>query len=129
MGEELNQETKLLFQNVKYKKRKKKYFFKWDKGNLKLINAKTNKEKNLSVKKSSKKNKINNIKENKDNDNILNEFKNFEDFGNKKEEKEEEKKENKVYNDDDEEETGKMFEGINVNELFKINKKYFFLNF
>ena len=121
LDEELNEETKLLFQNVKYEKRKKKYFFKWDKGNLKLINVKTNKEKKSSVKKSPKKNKLNKKQDN--NYNILNDIQNIEDYNNDKEEKEQKNDEPKEYNDDDEGETEKMFEGINVNELFKINQK------
>ena len=125
LDEELNKETILLFQNIKYEKRKKKYFFKWDNGNLKLINAKTNKEKNLSVKKSPKKSKIGKKQDN--NFNILDNIENVEDYNNKKEEEEKKekkgRKDNKVYNDDDEEETEKIFEGINVNELFKINQK------
>ena len=82
LDEELNEETKLLFQNVKYEKRKKKYFFKWDKGNLKLINIKTNKEKKSSVKKSPKKNKLNKKQDN--NYNILNDIQNIEDYNNDK---------------------------------------------
>ena len=55
LREELNDETKLLLGNLKHEKRKNKYFYKSDMGNIKLIDKKSNKEINLSVKKSPKK--------------------------------------------------------------------------
>ena len=116
--EELNDETKLLLGNLKHEKRKKKYFFKSDMGNLKLINKKTNKEINLLPVNESpeKKDNLELGLDNIDNDDIFEEF--------EKKLSINDEKENKEKNDhDDKQEIENLFEGINVNELFKINKK------
>ena len=114
LGEELNEKTKLLLKNIKHEKKKKKYYFKWDKGNLKLYDIKTNKEKKLSVKKISKKKKSKkqqlhqfNILGEHD-DNIINEDDN---------------EKNNEELDDDQKEIEKLFEGIDIKGLLKINEK------
>ena len=106
---ELNEETKLLLENVKHnKKKKKRYFFKWDKGNLKLIDNK-NKKEEISEEKSLENNKIDDVEQNFDMNEILDSINEL---------KEEEKDE-----DEDKKEIDEIFDGINVNELFKINEK------
>ena len=122
-SEELNEETKLLLGNLKHKKRKKKYFFKYEKGNLNLIDKKTNKIVDLSSKKSSKK-KENDEKQilesnNINNNNISEEF--LEKLNIEDKTDFEDIKDIKDY--DDKEETKKMFEGIDINEILNINEK------
>jgi hypothetical protein len=87
-------------------------------GNLKLINKKTNKEINLLPVNESpeKKDNLELGLDNIDNDDIFEEF--------EKKLSINDEKENKEKNDnDDKQEIENLFEGINVNELFKINKK------
>lgn len=111
---ELNEQTRKLLENLnlKHKKKKQKYFFKWDKGNMKIIEKKSKKNKKFS---SVKKNVI---KEDKNNDIIYEETPSkIEDIYNDNI-KQEEKGDN-----EDKEEIEKIFDGININELFDINQK------
>lgn len=114
LGEELNEETKLLLQNIKYEKKEKKYYFKWDNGNLKVFDNKTNKEKKFTVKKKSKKKKSKKQQEHQIN-NILGEHDNNIDEDNNKNINEE--------LDEDKKEIEKMFEGLDIKGLLKINEK------
>ena len=111
---ELNEQTRKLLENLnlKHKKKKQKYFFKWDKGNMKIIDKKSKKNKNFS---SVKKNFIQ-----EDNKKvIINEETptKIEDINNDNIQKEEEGE------NEDKEEIEKIFDGININELFDINQK------
>ena len=136
-GLELNEETKQLISNLQHKKRKKKYFFKYNKGDLKISDIKTNQKvdlppysghkrenmdelANLEKKSNEIKNDIDNeIKNNLDNGikNNLNEEKNNLDNNEVKKDDDEESE----Y--DDKEEVKNLFEGVNVDEIFKINEK------
>lgn len=114
LSEELNEDTNKLLGNLRHEKMHKKYFFKWDEGNLKLIDNKTNKEKKYSVKKTPKKEKEKNFDlsfDSIDNDNIPNENQEPRKIKSNKEDSE------------DKEEIEKIFEGVNINELYKSNQK------
>jgi hypothetical protein len=141
--EELNEETKSIIIGLKHSKRKIKnrYFFKWDKGDLKLFDRENdNKEVNLTNKKleESLKNKNdqinglqNNINETQNDNNELknniNEIqKNINEIqiqNNKNEKKEEENE--IIYNEDDIEEIKKLFEDFDEHpdDIFKNNSK------
>ena len=110
---ELNEQTRKLLENLnlKHKKKKQKYFFKWDKGNMKIIDKKSKKNKKFS---SVKKNAIQEDSQKI----IINEETptKIEDINDDYIQKEE-KSEN-----EDKEEIEKIFDGININELFDINQ-------
>ena len=125
--EELNKVTKLILYNRRYTAEKPRYNFKWEKGNLKYTNFKQ------------KLNDINNIIENEENNYILELDKPDEKDKEKVKEKDkgeenkkveeineiedkEEEKQDKVENED-KKEIEDIFKGINIEELFKINKK------
>lgn len=111
--EELNEQTRKLFENLnlKHKKKKQKCFFKWDKGNMKILDNKLKKKQKFS---SVKKNIVQEEKK-RDNINEDNSAK-IEDIYNDNILKEE-KGEN-----EDKEEIEKIFNGININEIFDINQ-------
>lgn len=124
--EELNNVTKLALKNLKHEERNKRYNFKWEKGNLKwvdlsgklsdLLSEEDEKEKNFDFDFSSdtseaNDNEIINIKKDKEKP-VIND---------KKEENKiliEEENEN-----EDKKEVEDIFDGIDIKELFKINKK------
>ena len=143
LNEELNLGTALLITNLKHEEKKPRYNFKWDKGNLKFFDLSKNniieeeKENQLDLNSSSEKKNLNKIKEeDKKNEIIEKEEKEKEDINKKdiekkenknikdkekeeKEEKEEEKEEENEYKKEIEE----IFNSINLEDLFKINKK------
>ena len=140
LNEELNLGTALLITNLKHEEKKPRYNFKWDKGNLKFFDLSKNniieeeKENQLDLNSSSEKKNLNKIKEEDKKNEIIekeekekedlnkmdiekNENKNIKDK--EKEEKEEEKEEENEYKKEIEE----IFNSINLEDLFKINKK------
>ena len=140
LNEELNLGTALLITNLKHEEKKPRYNFKWDKGNLKFFDLSKNniieeeKENQLDLDSSSEKKNLNKIKEEDKKNEIIekeekekedlnkmdiekNENKNIKDK--EKEEKEEEKEEENEYKKEIEE----IFNSINLEDLFKINKK------
>ena len=120
----LNKDTKLILSNLKHKESKQKYNFKWIKGNLKYtdLKSKLNDDKN-------------NIIEEEKNNNILDLYKS--DKKDEDKDKGEENKEMELVNEienkeeeikdkdenEDKKEIEDIFKGINIEELFKINKK------
>ena len=143
LNEELNLGTALLITNLKHEEKKPRYNFKWDKGNLKFFDLSKNniieeeKENQLDLNSSSEKKNLNKIKEEDKKNEIIekeekekedlnkmdiekNENKNIKDKEKEeKEEKEEEKEEENEYKKEIEE----IFNSINLEDLFKINKK------
>ena len=143
LNEELNLGTALLITNLKHEEKKPRYNFKWDKGNLKFFDLSKNniieeeKENQLDLDSSSEKKNLNKIKEEDKKNEIIekeekekedlnkmdiekNENKNIKDKEKEeKEEKEEEKEEENEYKKEIEE----IFNSINLEDLFKINKK------
>ena len=119
IGGELNEDTKQLITNLQHKKKKKRYFFKYDKGELKIVDNRTNQEVDLYSNKGREKEKINESSKNEQEtekiniDKNINELKNDLDDENKVEE----------FEYDDKEEIKNLFEGVNVDEIFKNNEK------
>ena len=132
LNDELNSGTKLILKNLKHKSKRPKYNFKWEKGNLKWTDIKKKlnnnndniieeekENNNLDIDKSDDKSqnknneiiKLNKNEIEKNNIEINNETEN-------KKKEIDEKEEN-----EDKKEIEDIFKGINIEELFKINKK------
>ena len=131
LKEELNEETKLLIDNLKHSKKRNKYYFKWDNENLKLLKKKNNKEVKISDKNrdksqnNKKNNAINEIKKNidetKNNINkIRNKINEIQSNINESQNDLNEKRENE---NDDIKEIQEIFDGINPNQIIKNNSK------
>ena len=136
LNEELNLGTALLISNFKHEEKKPRYNFKWDKGNLNFFDLSKNsvieeeKENQLDVDSSSDKKDLYKIKEDdKKNEITQKEEKKEEqkDDLNKmdidKKEDEKEKEEEKEEENEYKKEIEEIFNSINLEDLFKINKK------
>ena len=129
LNEDLNKETKLALANLKHEERRQRYNFKWEKGNLKWIdlsgklsdlsNDESEKEKSLDLDFSSDTAEV-----------IDTEIVDLENGGDKQKQKpiiknkENEKEIPVSYKEENEDkkEIEDIFNGININELFKLNK-------
>ena len=121
LNEELNKNTKLIISNLSHKSIRPKYNFKWEKGNLKFTdfksNLKSDNDKIIEEEKSGFILDLNKSDEKDKDKDIENKIEEVNEIENKEEEKQD-KDEN-----EDKKEIEDIFKGINIEELFKINKK------
>ena len=133
LNEELNKDTKLIISNLKHETRKQRYNFKWEKGNLKYIDLKEKLNENSNIIEEEKNNDILDLDKSDDKGEIKDKDKeiiniNQDENENKKtevineiEDKSKEIKE--IDENEDKKEVEDIFKGINLEDLFKINKK------
>ena len=128
LEEELNENTKLLLGNLKHAKKKAKQFFKWDNGNLILVDKSNKivpneiKEKEISDENSPK--KENKLPDRKDYN--INNIDNRDNIDNSYDSSILHENENKINinkEDEDEKEIENLFKNINIDELYKNNQK------